>query len=187
MLEEEHCSTCNNENEEFYLKLKSEAEDVLFKEPEMAFLVRENILSPDTRSFEEAVAHVLCNRLLISSENDTEKGNHNNGSNFCSLRNPETFFQLTLKCMHSKVIEHGSTMAEAIRADAMAVLERDPATDSLLEVVLFAKGYSALVAHRVAYRLWLMKRKFAALFVQSQTSAGTFRSLGCLLINRYSR
>ena len=31
MTEEEHCSTCNNENEEFYLKLKSEAEDVLQK------------------------------------------------------------------------------------------------------------------------------------------------------------
>jgi hypothetical protein len=32
MTEEEHCSTCNNENEEFYLKLKSEAEDVLQNE-----------------------------------------------------------------------------------------------------------------------------------------------------------
>ena len=31
MTEEEHNSTCNNENEEFYLKLKSEAEDVLQK------------------------------------------------------------------------------------------------------------------------------------------------------------
>lgn len=149
----------------------------------MAFLLRENILSPDTRSFEEAVAHTLCNRLFISSaeNNNTKNGNNKNSngsnSNFCSLRNPETFFQLTLKCMHSKVVEHGSTMAEAIRADAMAVLGRDPATDSLLEVVLFAKGYSALVAHRVAHRLWLMKRKFAALFVQSQTSAGTYRSL----------
>ena len=57
--------------------------------------------------------------------------------------------------------------------DARAVCRRDPATDSVLEVVLFSKGYAALVCHRVAYRLWHSKkrRKYTALFLQSQASA----------------
>ena len=65
-------------------------------------------------------------------------------------------------------------MRDAIRADATAVVDRDPAMDTLLEVVLFSKGFAALVCHRAAHRLWLDKtksRKFTALFLQSQASA----------------
>lgn len=50
------------------------------------------------------------------------------------------------------MLEHGTCMADAIIQDAHAVCQRDPATNTLLEVVLFNKGYAALVCHRVAYR-----------------------------------
>jgi serine O-acetyltransferase len=61
-------------------------------------------------------------------------------------------------------------MRDAIRDDALAVCQRDPAMDTILEVVLFSKGYAALVCHRAAFRLWNTK-KFTALFLQSQASA----------------
>jgi serine O-acetyltransferase len=43
-----------------------------------------------------------------------------------------------------------------------------------LEVVLFSKGFAALVCHRAAHRLWLRetgRKKFTALYLQSQASA----------------
>lgn len=50
------------------------------------------------------------------------------------------------------MLEHGTCMTGALIQDARAVCQRDPATNTLLEVVLFNKGYVALVCHRVAYR-----------------------------------
>jgi serine O-acetyltransferase len=43
---------------------------------------------------------------------------------------------------------------DAIRRDVRAVLERDPAARSALEVVLCYPGVHALACHRVAHRLW---------------------------------
>jgi serine acetyltransferase len=66
------------------------------------------------------------------------------------------------------MLEHGTCMTGALIQDARAVCQRDPATNTLLEVVLFNKGYVALVCHRVAYRLWHStpsRKKFTALFL----------------------
>ena len=46
--------------------------------------------------------------------------------------------------------------------------------DSILEVVLFLKGFAALVCHRAAYRKWhsnKSKKSLVALWLQSQASA----------------
>jgi serine O-acetyltransferase len=45
-------------------------------------------------------------------------------------------------------------MAEAVREDALCVWRRDPACETLLEVVLFMKGFLSLVVHRAARRAW---------------------------------
>jgi serine O-acetyltransferase len=45
-------------------------------------------------------------------------------------------------------------MFEAIRRDMRAVMERDPAARSRLEVLLCYPGVHALALHRVAHRLW---------------------------------
>jgi serine acetyltransferase len=50
------------------------------------------------------------------------------------------------------MLEHGTCMTGALIQDARAVCQRDPATNTLLEVVLFNKGCVALVCHRVACR-----------------------------------
>lgn len=75
-------------------------------------------------------------------------------------------------------LELGHTMSEAVRADALAVVKRDPACETLLEVVLFMKGFASLVIHRAARREWKPDdgggsggRRFAALLLQSQASS----------------
>jgi serine O-acetyltransferase len=67
-------------------------------------------------------------------------------------------------------------------------LDRDPACDTVLEVVLFMKGFSALVSYRAAHQKWILtqqqrkerdsntslnkqKKSWTALFLQSQASA----------------
>jgi serine O-acetyltransferase len=56
-------------------------------------------------------------------------------------------------------------MFEAIRRDIEAVLERDPAVRSKLEVVLCYPGVHALVLHRLAHRIWLAGWTTLARFV----------------------
>lgn len=56
-------------------------------------------------------------------------------------------------------------MFEAIRRDIQAVLERDPAVRSKLEVVLCYPGVHALVLHRLAHRIWLAGWTTLARFV----------------------
>jgi serine O-acetyltransferase len=56
-------------------------------------------------------------------------------------------------------------MFEAIRRDIEAVLERDPAVRSKLEVALCYPGVHALVLHRLAHRIWLAGWTTLARFV----------------------
>ena len=88
---------------------------------------------------------------------------------------------LLLETIHNAFLtselELGHTMSEAVRADALAVVKRDPACDTLLEVVLFMKGFASLVIHRAARREWKPSRdesggtRFAALLLQSQAAS----------------
>ncbi len=54
--------------------------------------------------------------------------------------------------------------------DLQAVIERDPACNSLLEPLLFFKGFQSLQAHRIAHHLWKEDRRFLALMLQSIVS-----------------
>lgn len=60
---------------------------------------------------------------------------------------------------------------QAIRADVMAVLDRDPATTRALEPVLYFKGFHAIATHRLAHWLWSRGRQDLALYLQSRASS----------------
>ena len=153
--------------DELSLRLRREAREVQKQEPEMTSLLRLSVLAPGVETFEDAVASTLCYRLLVPPSCPVQR----NGQGYPEAYSPEVLKELIRMAMSSNILEHGSTMSEAIRRDALAFVERDPAMDSILEVVLFAKGYASLVCHHAAYRLWHMKKKFTALFLQSQCSA----------------
>lgn len=62
------------------------------------------------------------------------------------------------------------SLSEAARADIVAVYERDPACHSLLQPLLFFKGYQAVQAYRVGHWLWMQGRKDLAYFIQARVS-----------------
>ena len=62
------------------------------------------------------------------------------------------------------------TIGAGMRADVMAVLDRDPACYRVLEPVLFFKGFHALQCHRLAHWLWKRDRRDFALYLQARSS-----------------
>ncbi|MBN8915571.1 MAG: serine O-acetyltransferase [Rhizobiales bacterium] len=62
-------------------------------------------------------------------------------------------------------------ISQALRADVMAVVDRDPAADRTLEPVLYFKGFHAIQSHRLAHSLWGNGHKDFALYLQSRASS----------------
>lgn len=63
-----------------------------------------------------------------------------------------------------------ANIGSAVRADLLAVSERDSACCSLVTPFLFFKGFHALQAYRIAHWLWLQQRNSLALFLQNRIS-----------------
>jgi serine O-acetyltransferase len=63
-----------------------------------------------------------------------------------------------------------ASIIESIRADLLAVSERDSACCSLVTPLLYFKGFHALQAYRVAHWLWQQGRNSLALFLQNRIS-----------------
>ncbi|MFZ7090432.1 serine O-acetyltransferase [Primorskyibacter sp. 2E233] len=61
-------------------------------------------------------------------------------------------------------------IAQAARADIVAVYDRDPACHRYLQPLLFFKGFQAIQAYRVAHWLWKQGRKDMAYFFQMRSS-----------------
>ncbi len=68
------------------------------------------------------------------------------------------------------VFEAHPGIVHAASRDLLAMFERDPACFSLLEPLLFFKGFLALTTYRVAHQLWLDNRRWLALYFQSVAS-----------------
>lgn len=64
-----------------------------------------------------------------------------------------------------------ASIIESVRADLLAVSERDSACNSLVTPLLYFKGFHALQAYRVAHWLWNQGRDSLALFLQNRISA----------------
>ncbi|QCK87946.1 serine O-acetyltransferase [Phreatobacter aquaticus] len=58
----------------------------------------------------------------------------------------------------------------SMRADIMAVVDRDPATERALDPLLYFKGFHAIQCHRLAHWLWMRGRRDFALYLQSRSS-----------------
>ena len=67
-------------------------------------------------------------------------------------------------------LTHSPTFSEDLRADLLAVRERDPACTCLPDVFLHFKGFHALQSYRVSNHLWKSGKKTLAHYVQSQMS-----------------
>ncbi|MCI4679808.1 serine O-acetyltransferase [Rhodoblastus acidophilus] len=129
-----------------FAQIRREAEEALHREPELGCFLTSFILNHAT--LEQAVGHRLASRL-----------SHPDFSGDLIRQN---FLDLAAR---------DPSIGEALRADILAVADRDPACQRLIEPVLYFKGFHALQAHRLAHALWNAGRKDFALYLQSRSSA----------------
>ncbi len=126
-------------------RVRAEARAATEREPAMAEFISTTILS--RASLEQSVAQRLAQRL---SQHDLSPG---------MLR--DTFDDLLARYPE---------VAEPMRADLLAVVDRDPACNRLIEPLLYFKGFHAIQTHRFAHLLFAEDRKDLAYYLQSQSS-----------------
>jgi serine O-acetyltransferase len=72
---------------------------------------------------------------------------------------------------YAEAVEEDDTIGAAMRADIVAVADRDPATNRYIEPLLYFKGFHAIETHRLAHWLWNRGRKDLAYYLQSRSSS----------------
>lgn len=128
-----------------WARLRREAEQAMETEPALAGLMLASILNQP--SFEAAVSHRVAARLA----------------------HPAVAADL-IEQAFAEAVAADPEISLGFRADVVAVVDRDPACNRLIEPVLFFKGFHALQGHRLAH--WLLKqgRRDFALYLQSRSS-----------------
>ena len=125
--------------------IRKEAEEIARNDPSLGGFIFATVLNHD--SFEDALCHRLAQRL--------------DHADVCGELIVQAF---------QDALEAEPEIADATRADIVAVFDRDPACFRYIEPLLYFKGYQAVQIHRMAHRLWLMGRKDFAFYLQSRSS-----------------
>lgn len=126
-------------------QLREEAEKMVIGEPALSSFVYETVLNHGR--LEDAVIHRLGDRL---------------GRDVVSAS--------LIRQTYSEALSDEPELGEIFRVDMMAVFDRDPACERLLEPLLYFKGFHALQTHRLANWLWRRGRTDFALYLQSRSS-----------------
>jgi serine O-acetyltransferase len=134
------------EHDPVWRRVQTEANEVADREPALAGLIHAAILDQDALedAIAERVSHRLADPLL-----------------------PATVIRNAFR----DALDDDPGLAETFRIDMVAVLDRDPACERLIEPLLYFKGFHALCAHRVKHSLWTRGRRDFALMLQSACSA----------------
>lgn len=126
-------------------QITSEAHEAVAKEPLMGGLIHACVLHH--KSLDRALSYRIAAKL---------------SSNEMSM--------IVLREVANEAYAEAPELIDAARADLSAVLERDPATERLLQPILYYKGFQGMQAHRLAHWLWGQGRKDLAYFLQMRAS-----------------
>ena len=145
-------------------RLRTEANEVISSNPALLPLLDNFVLSPKVNTFEDAIANIVAHRLTVFSpaafpcmEKSSGSGSSGDGGLLpCS----PMLLRMLRDALASPELEANHDMSSAIRADAEAIVRRDPACETLLEAIMFFKGFAALVCHRAARRRWPNKDSY---------------------------
>ncbi len=129
-----------------WARIRAEAEAITQREPALASFVYSTVLYHT--SLERAVAHRIAQRL---DHGDVPADIIRQAFEEAAADDPD--------------------LGVAIRADIVAVLDRDPATDRAIQPLLYYKGFHAIQTHRLAHWLWKNGRTDFALYLQSRSSS----------------
>lgn len=125
--------------------LRRDARRVVAEEPTLRPLVDDVILSRETPA--AALGARLARRL---AREDMPRG--------------------AMEPLLAGVFENHPHIVHSAMRDQIAMFERDPACFSLLEPLLFFKGFLALTTYRASHQLWRDGRRWLALYLQSIAS-----------------
>jgi len=137
----EHLEPCDP----VWSRVREEAEDVITKEPALAGFLSATILS--NQNLERALSSRLA-QLLESAD----------------------LGAMYIRGLFDEAIAGDPDIAQALRADIAATIDRDPACDRAIEPLLYFKGFQAIQTYRIARWLWTHGRDDLALFLQSRAS-----------------
>ncbi len=126
-------------------RIRQESEEAIISEPLMGGLIHSGILHHPT--FERALAYRIALKL---------------GSNEMS--------EQILREIADDAFAAEPELANAARADIMAIYDRDPACHRFMQPLLFFKGFQAVQAYRLGHWLWTTGRRDLAYFVQMRVS-----------------
>jgi serine O-acetyltransferase len=131
--------------DKLWMRLRKEAEDAYRHAPMLAPLFVDSILAQST--FEAAIVHRIAVRLANSAVAVD-----------------------VLEQVYHRAFDADPSIARALRADILAVLERDAACERLIEPFLYFKGFHAIQTQRLAHWLWNRDERDFALYLQSRSS-----------------
>ena len=132
-------------NDEIWERVRAEATADAQCEPMLASFIYSIILNHT--SLEDALSFQLAGKL-----------------------ESHTLTAVSLRDLIDEAFYNDPAIGEAIRADMVAVCERDAACDKYSTPLLYFKGYQAIQAYRVAHYFWKHNRHDLALFLQSRIS-----------------
>ena len=112
-------------------RVRSEAEDIVRREPELASFIYSTVLHHDR--LEASVVHRIAERLDHSALSGD-----------------------LIRQTYDEALRDDPDLGNAFRADLVAVYDRDPATSRFIDPLLYFKGFHALQTHRLAH--WLIKK-----------------------------
>lgn len=127
-------------------RVREEAEDIVRREPELAAFILSNVLNHDT--LEAAIVHRISDRL----DHGALPGD-------------------LIRQAYLDALRDEPDIGNAMRADMVAVFDRDPATTRFIDPLLYFKGFHAIQTHRLAHWLWGHGRKDFAYYLQSRSSS----------------
>ncbi len=133
------------ETDTVWEQLRSDAQQAARSEPVLRELLEEVVLNRS--SLEESLSVRLSRKLAYHA---TPEGH--------------------LKEIFMEAFTEEAGLGETVRADIVAIKERDPACMGYLCPVLNFKGFQALTCYRIAHHLWGRDRKQLALYFQSLIS-----------------
>ena len=128
-----------------WARIRDEATDLVKNEPLMGSMVHAGVLHHDV--LEKAISYRLA--LKLSSREMSES---------------------ILRDVVDEAFREDPDLGASVRADILAVYERDPACHRLIQPLLFFKGFQAIQAYRIGNWLWRSGRKDMAYFFQMRIS-----------------
>ena len=131
--------------DKLWTKVRSDAELAIKSEPLLSILIQSAILNHS--SLQESLISQIAEKL-------------------CSTKVPyKIIYEVANEafCVDPRILK-------SVQADLLAVFDRDPSCNSVVQPILYFKGFVAIQAYRVSHWLWNNNRYDFAYLIQSRLS-----------------